>query len=333
MQGVAKLESDEVGRSIEAFLSHLSAERRASPHTVAAYRRDLCQLRAFMRARSPRGVRLEQLTKPALRAFLGELSVQRSPSTLARKMAAVRTFFAYLEREGLIRKNPALLLGTPKIRRKLPAFLSVDAASELMNAPGAMAASEPERLRDSALLELLYGCGLRVSELCGLDLADVSVETAQVRVLGKGRKERIVPLGSKASVALSAYLRQRAELAHPKTGRIDSAALLLSRRGRRLGVRRVQFLVQRYGALAAGRPDLHPHALRHTCATHMLEGGADLRAIQEMLGHASLSTTQRYTHLSLDQLLRVYDASHPLARAARPAPQPAGSNQRREPDD
>jgi integrase/recombinase XerC len=331
-------DSDEIGRYVERFLGHLSGERRASPHTVAAYRRDLLQLRSFVNARSARGTRLDQLTKLTLRAWLGELSVERSPGTLARKMAAVRTFFGYLEREGLVRKNPAALLATPKIRRKLPTFLGVDAASEVMSAPSAAVEREPVRLRDTALLELLYGCGLRVSELCGLDLADVSLDEEQLRVLGKGRKERIVPLGSKAAVALTAYLGRRVELAHPKTSRIDPAALLLNQRGARLGVRRVQTLVQRYGALAAGRPDLHPHALRHTCATHMLEGGADLRAIQEMLGHASLSTTQRYTHLSLDQLLRVYDASHPLARAAKhasraPKAEPPSGDERREPDD
>jgi len=176
---------------------------------------------------------------------------------------------------------------------------------------------ESEQLRDTLLLELLYGSGLRVSELIGLDLVSIDSAQAELRVIGKGDKERIVPLGEKALEALEAYLPRRAELRHPKSGYQDPAALLLGRRGRRLGVRWVQELVRRYGALGSGRPDLHPHALRHSCATHMLEGGADLRAIQEMLGHSSLSTTQRYTHLSLDQLIRVYDQAHPLARRGK----------------
>jgi integrase/recombinase XerC len=163
------------------------------------------------------------------------------------------------------------------------------------------------------MLELLYGSGLRVSELVGLDLASIETGAAMARVIGKGNKERRVPIGGHAERALQRYLPERSALAHPKTGAVDPTALLLNQRGQRLGVRAVQLLVRRYGTLGAGRPDLHPHALRHSCATHMLAGGADLRVIQEMLGHSSLSTTQRYTHLSLDQLLATYDRSHPLA--------------------
>jgi integrase/recombinase XerC len=165
--------------------------------------------------------------------------------------------------------------------------------------------------------ELLYGCGLRVGELVLLDLSDVSTSRREVRVLGKGDKERIVPLGGPALAAVQSYLPQRSRFAHPRTEYLDERALLVGSRGRRLSARWIQKLAHRYGLLGAGRPDLHPHALRHSCATHMLEGGADLRAIQEFLGHSSLSTTQRYTHLSLDRLLGVYDRSHPLARANR----------------
>ena len=314
--------SNTLERWIDEFLAHLGAERRASPHTVAAYGRDLRQLLEFATERCGPAAQLDDLSKLLLRSWLGELARTRSATTIARKLAAVRTFFGYLEREGKLRKNPAELLATPKIRRKLPAFLGVDAAEQVMGAALAQPGNQRavERLRDTALLELLYGCGLRVSELASLDMQDLSFGEQQVRVLGKGRTERIVPLGAKALAAVREYLAMRSELAHPRTGQIDPNALLLSRLGRRLGVRRVQTLVQRYGALGAGRADLHPHALRHTCATHMLEGGADLRSIQELLGHASLSTTQRYTHLSLEQLLRVYDQSHPLARAPRRRP-------------
>jgi integrase/recombinase XerC len=313
---------DQLGRAIVRFAEHLARERHASPHTAAAYRRDLEQLAEFVRSKgAKKSVRIEDVSRILLRAWLGKLAEGLSPSSIARKLAAVRTFLRWLEREGELRENPAALLGSPKQRRKLPAFLSVDAAAEVMKAPaGSPRASEPERRRDTLLLELLYGAGLRVSELSGLDLDDVSLEREEIRVLGKGRKERIVPLGSKAAEALRAYLAERSALADPKTGAQHPRALLLGRRGTRLGVRRVQTLVHRYGALGAGRADLHPHALRHSCATHMLEGGADLRAIQEMLGHQSLSTTQRYTHVSLDQLLGVYDRAHPLAKKRRREP-------------
>jgi len=216
-------------------------------------------------------------------------------------------------------------LASPKSRRKLPRFLAPEAAAEVMSAPLQQARGrEVCHLRDALALELLYGSGLRVSELATLDLGQISNSECELRVLGKGRKERVVPLGSKALTALEMYLPRRAELAHPRTGGLDSEALLLGQLGKRLSVRWLQTLVQRYGALGAGRSDLHPHALRHSCATHMLEGGADLRAIQEMLGHSSLSTTQRYTHVSLDQLLAVYDRAHPLAQS------PGQSSKRRD---
>jgi integrase/recombinase XerC len=306
---------DPIGTGIRRFLEHLAGERRASVHTLSAYRRDLEQLATFARERKRGPVRIAGIDKLLLRAWLGELARSCSSATLARKLAAVRSFFVWLEREGQVRENPAALLSSPKLKRKLPRFLSPDSAAEVMAAPHAHPGGRAgERLRDAAALELLYGCGLRVSELAELDLHDVSFDQEQVRVLGKGKKERIVPLGSKATAALEAYIAERPTLRHPKTGAQHPSALLLSRSGGRLGVRRLQTLVHRYGVLGAGRPDLHPHALRHSCATHMLEGGADLRAIQEMLGHSSLSTTQRYTHLSLDRLLAVYDAAHPLAK-------------------
>jgi integrase/recombinase XerC len=234
-------------------------------------------------------------------------------SSVARKVAAVRSFFRYLVRKGDLRDSVAELVSTPRVHRKLPLFLSAESAAEVVEAPRASNAEQSFRLRDEALLEVLYGCGLRVSELVGLDIGDLSMGDRSVRVTGKGKKERIVPLGGKAALAVGRYLAVRDDLRDPKSGALDSSALFVGRRGRRVGVRWVQKLSHRYGALGSGRSDLHPHALRHSCATHMLEGGADLRAIQEMLGHSSLSTTQRYTHLSLDRLLEVYDRSHPLA--------------------
>ncbi|WP_437301672.1 tyrosine recombinase XerC [Sorangium sp. So ce426] len=348
-------------QAIARFLTYLTAERRASRHTVAAYRRDLEQLACFARekaaanadhrparargkapatgkapvagkapatgkvpatgeAPSPdEATAVDGLDVLLLRSWLGSLARTHAPASIARKVGAARALLRYLERRGEVDKNAAAQLALPKVRRPLPTFLDVDAAAEVMEIPGAETA---EGLRDRAMLETLYGAGLRVSELCGLDLTHVDrrpADRAAVRVVGKGDKERIVPLGSHALAAIERYLERRDELADPTTGARDPRALFLSRRGARIGVRRVQALVQRYGALGAGRADLHPHALRHTCATHLLDGGADLRAIQKLLGHASLATTQRYTHVSIDHLLKVYDAAHPMARKRGPA--------------
>ena len=314
------IDRDELGQAIARFVVHLRDEQRASPNTVSAYRRDLEQLHTHLSERLNAGVTVQDADKLRLRGWLASVSRGCSSTSVARKMSCLRTFFLFLERRGQLNTNPTALLASPKLRRKMPMFVGVDAASQIVGAPlERIDARACERVRDAAILELLYGCGVRVSELAGLSLDDVSFEDASVRVLGKGNKERIVPLGGAAHVAVAAYLECRTQFRHPRTGVQDATALLLGRLGRRLGVRQFQNIVQRYGALGAGRPDLHPHALRHTCATHMLEGGADLRAIQDMLGHASLSTTQRYTHLSLDRLLEVYDKAHPLAKRPRKA--------------
>jgi integrase/recombinase XerC len=311
----APLTADALGRAVANFVDHLELERRASPHTVSAYRRDLEQFVAHARGAEGGATSPDGVTRLLLRDFLDRISRKCSTGTVARKLAAVRALFRHLVRTGRLKESPAEQIGTPKVRRRLPAMLNAESAAEVMAAPAVARADDVARARDTAVLEVLYGSGLRVSELVQLDLEAVSLDELTVRVLGKGKKERVVPLGNKAADALRAYLARRDELRHPKTGQQETAALFLGRLGRRLGVRWVQKLVHRYGALGTGRPDLHPHALRHSCATHMLEGGADLRAIQEMLGHSSLSTTQRYTHLSLDRLLEVYDKSHPLARA------------------
>lgn len=298
--------------ALGGFLRHLEAERRASPHTIDAYGRDLRTLVAFARDRK-KAEGIGDIDVYVLRGWLGELARTHASGSVARKIAAARTWMRWLQRQGVIAANPAEELASPKVRRPLPTFLSVDAAKEVMEVPDVSTAAGT---RDRAILEVLYGSGLRVSELTGLDLGSIDFDGGSARVLGKGSKERIVPLGGKSLEALRAYLARRAELAHAKTGAIDPRALFVSARGRRIGVRAVQLAAHKYGALGAGRSDLHPHALRHTCATHLLDGGADLRAIQEILGHASLSTTQRYTHVSMDHLMRVYDAAHPLAHAS-----------------
>ena len=303
----------------QAFLVSLERERRASPHTVAAYRRDLAQLEAFLVERRAR--HLGDVDVYLLRTWLGALARTHEPASIARKMAAVRSLFRHARRRGDVTADPTAGLSTPKVRRGLPTLLNVDDANRIVDEVDGDGARD---VRDRAVLEVLYGSGLRVSELCGLDLVDVQLdpsgEGGELRVLGKGRKERVAPLGAAAALALRAWLEERGQLA----GRpgADPKALFLAPRGGRLGVRAVQRLVQARGALGAGRADLHPHALRHTCATHMLDGGADLRVIQELLGHASLSTTQRYTHVSIEHLVRAYDRAHPLAGPGLEAPPP-----------
>jgi integrase/recombinase XerC len=315
-------------RSIDEFVAHLRGERRSSPHTSEAYQRDLRQLATFLTERLGHAPALSDVSKLELRAWLGELTRLHGTSTVARKVASVRAFYKYLVRAEPSRDNPAEGLGTPRVRRPMPLVLGTDAAAQVMDAPGqpsarrraaeALPEEEAARLaRDHLILELLYGCGLRVHEVAGLDKEALRLEEGNLSVVGKGRKERRVPVGRACRAAHDAYLVLRPALHHPTTGAQDPVALLLSRHGRRLGIRQIQNLVKRYGALGAGRTDLHPHALRHTCATHMLEGGADMRVIQEFLGHQSLSTTQRYTHLSIERLLQVYDQSHPLAVASR----------------
>jgi integrase/recombinase XerC len=258
--------------------------------------------------------------KVELRAWLAELSRTRGASTIGRKLASVRAFFRFYGRADRTFDNPADQLATPRVKKPPALVLSMESAAELVESPDeAPRVSEAQRARDRLILELLYGSGLRLSELAGLDLEAVDGRSGMLRVLGKGKKERVVPMSGACREAYGQYLAQRAVLCQPKTGGQDARALLLGRWGRRLGRRQIQKLVGKYGALGAGRADMHPHALRHMCATHMLEGGADLRVIQEFLGHASLSTTQRYTHLSVEQLLGVYDRSHPLAVRARRA--------------
>jgi integrase/recombinase XerC len=318
-------------RHVADFVAHLHGERRASVHTLDAYQRDLRQLDAFLEKRLGHPPALAEVGKLELRAWLAELTKANSTSsTIARKLASIRSFFKFLSRAEPSRDNPAEGLATPRVKRPLPLVLSTDATAQVIDAPERLrrdaskadAGAEEARLyRDRLILELLYGCGLRVHELAALDKDALQLTEDTLSVLGKGRKERIVPVGRLCRQAHEEYLRCRPMLCHPKTGAQDQRALLLGRHGQRLGVRQVQHLVRQYGALGVGRADLHPHALRHMCATHMLEGGADLRVIQEFLGHQSLSTTQRYTHLSVEQLLRVYDRSHPLAALPKRARQ------------
>jgi integrase/recombinase XerC len=296
------------------YVSYLKTERRASVHTVAAYQSDLLALVDFLESKAAKvPTDPESIDVYALRSWLGELARTHAASSVARKVAAVRSWLRWMRKRGLVTKGAAEQIASPRVRRALPTFLGVDAAKEVVEAPD----DTPRGKRDAAVLELLYGSGLRVSELCGLNLEDVDLRDASARVRGKGNKERVVPLGRKCVAALGAYLAVRDAVRRRASPLVEPRALFITPHGKRLTRQLAGHMVKAYGALGAGRADLFPHALRHTCATHMLEGGADLRSIQEMLGHAKLSTTQRYTHVSIEQLMKVYDEAHPLARAVR----------------
>jgi integrase/recombinase XerC len=321
--------NDPLAQDLAAFATYLTHERRASLRTVEHYMRDLATLATYVRSHLDSPATVEKISLAVLRGWLGERSKARRGATLSRNVSSVRALFRFLCRTGRSAIDPSGLLKAPKLRRPLPKVISIPDASRVVQAPPeATAQPSPKRRRrveaiererqverDLALLETLYGSGLRVSELVGLDLPDVDLSGRVIRVRGKGDKERIVPLGAASRRALERYLALRAELRHPQTGVQHPTAVFLGRLGMRLTVRQVQKLVARYGAFATGKPDLHPHALRHACATHLLDAGADLRIIQEVLGHVSLSTTQRYTHVSLEQIMKVYDRAHPLARS------------------
>ena len=293
---------------IRAFITFLRAEQRASPETLRNYAADLRQFHKFLISRhlvsSP--VDPSTLAADAIRAYLQWLDQKGGkPATLARKLAAVRSFYRYLSRRRLVSRNPVEGMRTPKQPRSLPRVLTKDDANALMTFP---IGRTVWALRDRALLETLYSTGARVSELVALDMGDVRESEGLVRLQGKGQKERIVPIGE---VALNAIRRYRLNLPRRTSG-TPSQALFCNQRGGRLTSRSVARLVTRYSSRLAGGA-VSPHTLRHSFATHLLDEGADLRSIQEMLGHASLSTTQRYTHVATDQLLAVYDRAHPRA--------------------
>ncbi|PYR65034.1 MAG: tyrosine recombinase XerC [Acidobacteria bacterium] len=291
---------------LREFLDYIRLNRNASPHTVAAYASDLSQFVAFAGECTGKrtALRPKHLDLTVIRGFLAELHRERqSRATVARKVSAVRAFFRYLRREGVVEDDPASLVVAPKREQKVPAHLSVDEMSQLLETPDV---STPLGRRDRAILELFYASGIRLSELVALDLEDVDLPGRMVRVMGKGRKERIVPFNQKAAGALRAWLKDRVALT-------QGDALFVNARGGRLTGRSVQRLVARYVSSCSTRFGISPHALRHSFATHLLQAGADLRAIQELLGHVRLSTTQRYTHVNVAQLLEVYRKSHPRA--------------------
>jgi integrase/recombinase XerC len=332
-------------QAVEKYLEYLRAVKNSSPHTVLNYGNDLEQFLVYLSPPGEKPPSLSAINHQIIREFVGHLhSHNLKKSSIARKLASLRSFFKYCVREGILKDNPARLVPTPKLPKRVPSVLSAEEMNGFLNqlaSAGTLssssnaserrpeenraskpAASGDEALllkRDRALLELLYAAGLRVSELTGLNLVDMDRREKMLRVRGKGNKERIVPYGGKAQEALEDYWPVREQLllqasaGRARRGSANSEAIFLNYAGRRLTQRSVGRIVKKYARLANINWDLHPHSLRHAFATHLLADGADLRAIQELLGHQSLSTTQKYTHASIRQLMDIYDKAHPHA--------------------
>jgi len=289
---------------LQSFLDHLSHQRRFSDNTVQAYRRDLSRLAAYLQQREIDD--WAGLPTAVARGFIGQLHRDGlSATSIRRHLSAARSFFRYLAKESKVATNPFAGLPAPKPAKRLPKAISVDQANQLLQAGD----DSPLSSRDLALFELMYSSGLRLSELAGLDLVDVDLGEGLVRVVGKGAKVRVVPVGRMAIKALKDWLKQRRALV--STG---EQALFVGRQGKRLGRRSIQLRLQALGRQRGLDVDLHPHMLRHSFATHMLESSGDLRAVQELLGHADISTTQIYTHLDFQHLAKVYDTAHPRAK-------------------
>lgn len=288
---------------LNQFLSYLKYEKNASPHTIKSYKTDLNQLAEFLKERS---ILLREVDNVLLRGFLARLHERKEmKSTVARKLASVRSFLQFCVKRKWLEDNPAKVVSTPKQERHIPSFLSEEEVANFLELPYSNKILD---LRDKVVLEFLYATGVRVSELVGINLEDISLEERLIRVKGKGKKERLLPFGKKAEESLMKYLRGRSSI---NKGRIDQKALFLNYRGQRLAARSVERIIDKYIRLSALKRKISPHSFRHSFASHLLSRGADLRVIQELLGHESLATTQKYTHLDLAQLVKVYRKSHP----------------------
>lgn len=294
-----------VDRAVADFLRHLR-ERNSSAHTIKAYAGDLAEFCAYIGSRGWRDI-----DHIAIRGFLSQLYAKGlSKTSVARALAAVRSLYRWLAREGVVEQNPAKLVATPKLPKKLPRVPTIEEMNSVLDGQMPDVAAFPER--DHLMLELLYGCGIRNSELTGINLDDIGLSAEAILIRGKGKKERYVPFGNSAKAALAVYLRARQSVLAGL--RRNTPALLINQRGGRLTTRSVRRIIKKIAVAKGLSPDVHPHTLRHAFGTHMLEEGADLRAIQEMLGHERLSTTQRYTQLTVGQVQRVYEETHPRAR-------------------
>lgn len=296
--------SPTLARAIDQFIDAMAAEKGFSAHTLRAYRRDLAEFAAF--AADQDAVTVAEVDALTVRGYLAFLHRKNAKTTMARKLSALRSFFRHLVKCGDLEESPAEGVLTPKQPKRVPAYLTVDDMFRLLDGIGGSSVLD---LRNRAIFETLYSCGLRVSELAGLNLRDVDEAEGLVRVMGKGKKERIVPIGRKALGAIAAYRRQLA--VEGKGAGASSEALFLNKNGGRLTPRSIARILDRLVAACALAVPVSPHALRHSFATHLLDAGADLRVVQELLGHKSLSTTQRYTHVSIDRLMETYDKAHP----------------------
>jgi len=288
---------------LDGFVAYLKHEKNASPHTIASYRSDLLQLARYLEEKR---VTLKEIDNIVLRGFLAVLYDRgEKKSTIGRKLAAIRSFFQFCVRKGWMDDNPARVVATPRQDKPIPSFLSEEEMQEFLDLPRT---SKPLDIRDKAMLELLYATGIRVSELVGIEIEDMKFSERLIRVRGKGKKERLVPFGRIAEESLRSYMRARASI---HKGKVDETPLFLNYRGKKLSPRSVERTVDKYIRRSALRRKISPHSLRHSFASHLLSRGADLRVIQELLGHESLATTQKYTHLDLKHLLEVYRKSHP----------------------
>jgi len=301
---------------IESFDNYLLAIKNASLHTRRSYRSDLQQFTQFLRENENKvwnrgNVQLNKITPVMVRGFLAFLHKKNTKTTIARKRASLNAFFNFLIKEGLVTVNPVQAVSAPKPEKVIPTFLSVDEMFSLIGKP-----DEETMLsrRDRAILELMYSCGLRVSEVVNVNLEDFDLAEGYIKVRGKGNKERLLPVGSKAREALNDYFLVRNTLEESKQIQEQAPAVFINYRGGRLTTRSIARIINKYAHRASFFRPVHPHAIRHSFATHLLDAGADLRAIQELLGHSSLSTTQKYTHVSVDRLMEVYDKAHPRAK-------------------
>ncbi len=299
---------------IEQFIEYLRNQKRYSLHTIRNYQIDLRQFSEFVALREARSegensdAGIGMIDSQVIRTYLGSLYGQFRRSTIARKLSAVRSFFLFLERKGLTKWNPAADIATPKLEKYMPTYLLVDEVFRLLERPER---EKPLGLRDLAILEVLYSCGFRVSELEALTISSIDFDERLVRVIGKGDKERIVPIGRQALQAVRNYLEATQYLRRSNVYISRDEPLFINFRGGALSGRSIGRIIKKYAIESGLTADVSPHSMRHTFATHLLDGGADLRAVQELLGHESLSTTQKYTHVSLDRLMEVYDKAHP----------------------
>ena len=295
---------------LEKFERYISVEKNLSLHTQRNYLSDLNQFKAFLKKEHSE-ISIKAIDSTIIRSYLGSLHKKNRKTSVARKLASLRTFFRFLIRAGILKKNPASLICTPRLEKHVPGFLSIDEIFSLLEMPDKTTLAG---LRDKAIMETLYSSGLRVSELVEMDADDLDPNLGIIKVMGKGKKERIVPVGSKAIAALKNYLNARRKTGKCPPPSTLNPPLFLNQRGGRLTTRSVARIINQYIEKCGILKNISPHSLRHTFATHMLDAGADLRAIQELLGHASLSTTQKYTHVSISKLMEVYDKAHPKSR-------------------